>query len=45
MTTVLCQLGVHNQRGIMLKVSFTDRTFIVVERGRISVQLVADMFS
>ena len=45
MTTVLCQLGVHNQRGIKLKISFTDRTFIVAERGRISVQLVANMFS
>ena len=45
MTTVLCQLGVHNQRGNKLKISFTDRTFIVAERGRIFVQIVASISS
>ena len=45
MTTVLCYLGVHSQRGIKFKISFTDRTFIVAERGRISVQIVASISS
>jgi len=44
-STVLCLLGVHNQPGIKLKISFTDHTFIVAERGRISVQLLASIFS
>lgn len=44
-TTVLRFLGVHNQHGIKLEISFTDRTFIVGERERISLQLLASIFS